>query len=226
MKKLILFLLVVMVSFAFLNADVYIKQQTKTMVQGKETLAYTETWMAKNKTATKTDKSISILNLDLKKMYIITPATKTYIELDLPLDMTKLIPAQQMQMMKPMLDKMTVSVTPNGQKKKILNCDCNGYILTMNMGMEMKMTFWASTNVPFDWKSYYSMYQDMMKSSFAMYGEKYFKEFLKIQGYPLGMDMNMMGTSVSMTTVEIKPNVTAPAGAFSVPAGYTKKTAF
>jgi hypothetical protein len=226
MKKFILVLTVVLVMFSFLSADVYVKQQIKTAMKGQpERTSFTEAWLAKNKMASKTEGATFIINMDSKKMYWIMPMTKSYVEMDLPLDMAKLISPQMAQMMKGMMKSMTVSVTPNGQTKKILNCDCKGYTFLMKMmGMETKMIFWASANVPFDWKSYYPMYKELTKTMSANYGEAYYKEFLKIEGFTMGMEMTSMGMNMTTTTVQIDPKATAPASVFTVPAGYTKKT--
>jgi hypothetical protein len=226
MKKFILVLTVVLMVFSFLSADVYIKQQSKMTIKGQpDKITTTEVWLTKNKMAAKSDAVSFIISVDLKKMYAISPATKSYVEIDLPADFSKLLTAQQAQMIKSMMKTMTFSLTPNGQTKKILNCECKGYTMsTKMMGTETKMIFWASTNVPFDWKSYSAMYKELLKTMSAAYGETYYKEFLKIDGYTLGMDMNTMGMTMTMTTVQINPNATAPANAFSVPAGYTKKT--
>ncbi len=98
--------------------------------------------------------------------------TTVYIETTIPLDMTKLMPEQMAQMMKSMMDGMTISIRANGQTKKVLNWNTEGYDVKITMmGMEIKMVFWAAKDVPFDWKKYTSMYSEVYKAQFRM-GEK------------------------------------------------------
>jgi hypothetical protein len=180
MKKLILILTVVIASAAFLSADVYIKQETT----GSQATT-TEMWLGTNKMATIADANSIIMDVGKKKMIIVSHKDKSYVETTLPLDMAKLLPEQMAQMMKGMMDGMTVTLTPNDKTKKIGKWNAKGYDFNIGvMGMEMKMTMWATKDVPFDWKKYMSMYSEVYKVSFNM-GEKFMKEFMKIDGYPV-----------------------------------------
>jgi hypothetical protein len=224
MKKLILIVSLLVISVVFLNADVYIKQKANMgafMGQpAKETIQ--EHWLGTNKMAMITPETTMIINMEAKKLYMVNNGNKTYIETDLPLDMTKLMPEQIAAMMKGMMDGMTMSVQPNGQTKKILNWNTSGYDVKITvMGMEMKMTFWASKDVPFDWKKYTDVYSEVYKAQLRM-GEKSMEEFKKIQGFPVETEMDAMGMKVTTTTVEISQKNPAP-GIYSVPAGYAKK---
>lgn len=217
MKKLILILTLVITSVAFLSADVYVKQQTT----GPQP-STTETWFGTNKMATVSDAVTMIMDVGKKKIFIVSHKNKSYVETTIPLDMTKLMPEQALQMMKAMMDGMTVTLTPNNQTKKVANWNTKGYDFTIGvMGMEMKMTMWAAKDVPFDWKKYMSMYSEIYKVSFNM-GEKFMKEFAKIDGFPVETEMNMMGQNFKTTTLEISKKAPGP-GVYSVPAGYTKK---
>src|SRR4030042_105218 len=74
--------------------------------------------------------------------------SKTYLESPLPFDMTKLLDPQMAQMMSQMM-KMTVTVAPNNQTKTVGQWKCAGYDVALNMMMTpMKMSAWASTEVP------------------------------------------------------------------------------
>lgn len=224
MKKLLLVSILVLLSVTFLSADVYIKQQIKTSAfmnqPAKDMLQ--EQWFGTNKIATITQDNSYAVNLNEKKFYLIYNKSKTYVEATLPLDISKLMPEQMAGMMKGMMDSMTVSVQPNGQSKKILNWNAKGYDVKMNMmGMDMKMVFWAATDVPFDWKKLSSLSYELYKAQMKV-GEKFINEFKKIEGFPIAYDMEMMGMKMSLTTVEIsdKPS---PAGVYAPPTGYTKK---
>jgi hypothetical protein len=100
--------------------------------------------------------------------------------------------------------------------------------MDMDMSMfKMKSVLWVTTDVPFNWKDYAErMFTTLMNSSMPFLDEKAVAEFKKIQGFQVAgeMTMNMMGQDV-----KIKSNVLeitkkdAPAGIYSVPAGYTKQ---
>jgi len=227
MKKLMLIVSIVLMLAVFLKADVYIKQKTNTgafMGQpAKETIQ--ETWLGKNRMATISTENTMILNLEAKKIYMVNHGNKTYLETDLPLDLTKLMPEQMAAMMKGMMEGMTMSVQANGRTKQVANWNTSGYDVKMTiMGMEMKMTFWASKDVPFDWKKYSELYSEIYKAQFRL-GEKFMEEFKKVQGFPVETEMDAMGIKVTSTTVEISQKNPGPA-TYSVPAGYTKKDKF
>lgn len=221
MKKLFVIATLVFVSFAFLSADVYIKQETK--AADKTTIQ--ETWLAKGKMAQLSDSGSFIMDLNNKKVLIVNPKSKTYVETTLPLDMAKLMPEQMAAMMQGMMSGMEVSLAPNGQTKKVKEWNAKGYdFIIKMMGMEIKMTMWASKDVPFDWKNYLAIHGEMYKVTMRM-GEKFVEEFKKLEGYPVATEMNMMGMNITMTTVEISKKTPGP-GVYSVPDDYTKKDKF
>ncbi len=225
MKKIVLMLMLVMVSFAFLSADVYVKQEAKTpefMGQpGKTTIS--EQWFSKTKIATISDSTTIIINLDEKKVYMVFPKSKTYVVSNIPVDMSSLFPDEMAAMMKGVLDGMTVTVQPNNQTKKIAKWDTTGYDATMTMmGMEMKMTFWVTTTPGFNWKEYSDLFNEVYKVQMRM-SEKAIAEFKKIQGYPVYMEMSVMGMTITTSVIEIDPNKTPTPDIYTVPAGFTKK---
>ncbi|MCU0286250.1 MAG: DUF4412 domain-containing protein [Acidobacteria bacterium] len=224
MKKLFLVLTILLLSVAYLSADIYIKQQTKTgafMGQPAKDIIQ-EQWFGKDKIATVTEENTMVINLVEKKFYVINHKKKSYVEASLPLDMTKLMPDQMAGMMKGIMDGMTVSVQANGQTKKIMNWNTRGYDIKMNMmGMDMKMVFWATTDVPFDWKNIAALSSELYKAQMKL-GDKFVQEFKKIEGYPVASDMEMMGMKMTMNTVEISDKP-APAGLYTPPPGYEKK---
>ena len=92
------------------------------------------------------------------------------------------------------------------------------------MMMQMKIKVWASTEVPFDWRVFSKMYTNVSKMQFM--DDAAIAEFMKISGFQVAseMSMDMMGSKMKVTSqvVEISQKP-APAGTYSVPAGYTKK---
>lgn len=238
MKKFILILVLVVFSFAFLSADVYIKQKVHTdafEMMGQKQPAkdeINEQWIGKNKFAQVMANQSIVIDLDKQVLVMVMHGSKSYIETPLPLDMSKLLPQQFAQMMSMM--KIDAKVTPNGQTKKIGDWNCSGFDVVMNitgmMPMTMNMKIWASTDVPFDWKSFSEkMYPNVVKATMSTMniGENVIAEFKKIKGFQVASEISMsiMGAqmSVTSTVVEISTKP-APAGVYAAPAGYTKKT--
>jgi hypothetical protein len=229
MKKAVLFVIVVLAAAWLLPADIYIKTNVHTdafEMMGQKQPAkddVTEQWVGNNQLLNKTGDKIMIMDMNKKLMYIISPKDKSYVETTLPLDMTKLLPKEAAGMASMM--KVTVKVTPTGQSKKIGQWNCAGYDVDMGMMMmQMKMKVWATTDVPFDWKMFSKMYANVSKMQFM--DDAAIGEFMKISGYQVAseMSMDMMGSKMKVTSqvVEISQKP-APAGTYSVPAGYTKK---
>jgi hypothetical protein len=231
MKKLGLFLSLVLMLAAFASADIYIKSKAHTdafAVMGQSQPAKDETteqWMGDDKFATITSEMSFVVDLKKNVFYWINHGNKTYLESALPLDMTKLVDPQMAQMMAQMM-KMTVTATPNSQTKKIGQWNCSGYDVAINMMMmPMKMSVWASTDVPFDVDKFMKMYANILKAQLRL-DDAALQEMMKVKGYWIATEVNaeIMGAKMHNTTevVEIS-NKTAAASVYSVPAGYTKK---
>jgi len=223
--------LILFVSLSY-SADVYIKQQSHTdafSVMGQSQPAKDEVnhiWLGDNKMATHGPDQSVIIDLNDKKMYMINHQNKTYVEMDLPLDISQYFPPQFSQMM----GSITVSVNPTGETKKIGDWNCTGYDVEMNiMMMTTEQKVWASTDVPFDWKMYSEKMLPKLIQSTMMLGEDSAQEFMKIKGFQIMTEstMNMMGTDVKSTSevVEItKKN--PPAGTYDPPSDYEKRDKF
>jgi hypothetical protein len=229
MKKVLFAVIAVLAVALLLPADVYIKTNTHTdafEMMGQKQPAkddITEQWVGNNQMVNKTGDKIMIMDMNKNSMYIVSTKDKSYVETTLPLDMAKLLPKEAASMMSMM--KVTVKVTPNGQTQKVSKWNCSGYDVDMNMMMmQMKMKIWATTEVPFDWKSFAKMSTNVSKMQFM--DDAAISEFMKINGFQVAseMSMDMMGSKMKVTSqvVEISQKP-APAGIYSVPAGFTKK---
>lgn len=229
-KALIVFSLILVLAVAA-SADIYVKSKMHTdemAMMGRNVPAKdqtTEQWFNDNQFAMVTPETSIILDLGKNVLYMVNNAQKSYVESTLPFDFTKLLDAQMAQMMSQMM-KVTVTVAPNGQSKTIGQWKCAGYDVTMNiMMMPMKIAVWASTDVPFDMAKFSKLYGDIMKAQMRL-DDASVKEMQKIKGYWIASDtsMEMMGAKIHSTTevIEISKK-NPPAGAYSVPAGYTKK---
>ncbi len=232
MKKLLLAALVLACAAPALAADVYVKSKTHTdamAVMGQNVPAkddVIEMWISGARMANISKDAVVIVDLDKNVFYMVRHADKSYIEAPLPLDMTKLLPPEAAGMAAML--KMTVTVTPTAEKKKIGQWDCTAYdgVMTV-MGMKMNMRMWASTQVPFDAGVFNAKMLPAIMQGQGMMDAAALKEFAKVEGFQIATETtgDMMGAKIRTTTevVEIvsKP---APAGTFAPPAGYTKKT--
>ncbi len=233
MKKAFCILGAVLFLTAFATADVYIKSKTHTdafSIMGQSQPAKDETtelWFGEDKLAMLASEMSSIVDLKKNVMYLINHKEKTYVEAQLPLDITKLFPPQMAQMMGSMM-KMTVTVSPTGQTKTIGQWKCSGYDVSIQMMMmPMKMAVWASTDVPLDMEKFSKLYANVLKAQLRL-DDASLKEMEKIKGYWIASETTgeMMGAKMRTTTevVEISQKA-APPGVYAVPAGY-KKTEF
>ncbi len=236
MKRSILVATLIIISFAFLSADVYVKTESHTdafEVMGQKRPAedkVTEQWMGDKKFAQIGESQTIVVDLNKKAMYVIYHATKSYVETQLPPDIPALIPEEAAGWMAMM--KTTAAVNPTDETKKVGDWNCKGYDINMTMGggmMSMKMKSWVTTDVPFDWKALRDNVLPLfMKMGGAGIGmdDKAVDEFKKINGFQVAMEMTaaIMGQEVKSTgkVVEISDK-SAPAGTYSVPGDYKKQ---
>ncbi|MBN1272372.1 MAG: DUF4412 domain-containing protein [Candidatus Aminicenantes bacterium] len=236
MKKLCSLILAVAFITGFAGAEIYIKQKTHTdpvSMMGQAQPAkddIQETWIGKNRYAMHGPENSSIIDLDKKILYFVNHQNKTYIPMTLPVNLDDYMPEQMAAMMSSMMGSIKVKVTPLGQKKTIGRWSAEGYNVDMDvMMMKMKMTVWATKDVPFDWKDFnQNMMANMLKTQMRLSDEAA-QEFMKINGYNIASEtkMEMMGSTIRTTTevVEISEK-SAGAGIFQPPADYTKQDKF
>jgi len=233
MRKLFSTLLILIVSVAFLNADIYIKQKVHSdpvTMMGQTQPAkdeISEIWIGDDKFATLGEERSTIIDSKKKVMYWINNKNKTYVEMTLPLNMADYMPEQMGQMMQSMMSSIQITVNPNGQKKVIGSWNCDGYDVTMNiMMMKMNMQVWASTEVSFDWEKVgEKMMTNYFKAQFRI-DDSAIEEFKKIKGYWIYTEtiMNVMGADMKSSTEVLEiTKKSAPSAVYSVPAGYTKQ---
>jgi len=231
MKKLWVLFSLILVLAAFANADIYIKSRSHTdafSMMGQNQPAKDETteqWLGDDRFAAITPALSIVVDMKKNMLYWINHGNKTYLESPLPFDFTKVVDPQMAQMMSQMM-KMTVSVTPNGQTKTIGQWNCSGYDVAINMMMmPMKMSVWASTDVPFDVDKFMKLYTNVLKAQLRL-DDTAIQEMMKVKGYWIATEMNaeIMGAKMRSTTEVVEISKKSPdASVYSVPAGYTKK---
>jgi hypothetical protein len=235
-KYAVAFIVFFLFAAVFVHADIYIKQMTHTdafEVMGQSQPAkdvINHMWLADNKMASLSEDQSFIIDLENNKVFWMNTQNKTYIEMDLPLDISKYLPEQAAEMMANM--NISVVVQPTDATETIAGKACNMYDVTMTimmmMTMEMKMKVWATEDVPFDWKKFQDKMVQMFSPTMPL-GEEALNAFKQIKGWQMRseMTMNMMGTN--MKTLQEVSEITekdAPAGTYSVPEGYTKQDKF
>jgi len=231
MKKLCVFFSLVLMLAAFAGADIYIKSKTHTdafAVMGQNQPAKDETteqWLGDDKFVLITPELSIVVDLKKNMLYWINHGNKSYIESPLPFDFAKIVDPQMAQMMSQMM-KMTVTVTPNSQTKTVGQWNCSGYDVAITMMMmPMKMSVWATTDVPFDVEKFMKLYANVIKAQLRL-DEAAVQEMMKVKGIWIATEMNaeMMGAKMHNTTEVIEISKKSPdASVYSVPAGYTKK---
>jgi len=231
MKKLITLFSLVLVLAALGSADVYIKSKTHTdafSMMGQNQPAKDETteqWFGDDKFAMVTPEFSLIVDLKKNLMDWVNHANKTYVESGLPFDFTKIAPPEMAQMLSQMM-MMTVTVTPNGQTKTIGQWNCSGYDVSIQMMMmPMKMTVWATTDVPFDLDKFGKMYANVLKAQMRI-DDAAVEEMMKIKGFWIASEtaIEIMAAKMRSTSEVIEISKKAPdASVYSVPAGYAKQ---
>jgi hypothetical protein len=231
MKKLPILLSLLLVLSVFVSADVYIKSKTHTdafSVMGQNQPAKDETseqWLGDDQFATVTPNFTIIMDMKKNMLYWVNNENKTYVESTLPFEFANIVDPQMAQMMAGMM-KMTVTVAPNGQTKTVGQWKCTGYDVSLNMAMmPMKMTVWASTDVPFDVDKFMKLQTNVLKATMRL-DDAAVEEMKKVKGYWIATEINaeIMGAKMHSTTevIEISKK-NPPASVYTVPAGYTKK---
>lgn len=228
----ILFMFSLVFTAPYAQADQVIKAKRHTdafSMMGQSQPAKDEevtTWLSKDKMRRDEGDTMTLVRYDMNKIYLINHPKKAYSEIDLPLDMETVLPPEAKQM----LDQIEVSssVTDTGETKTINNWQCKKYLVEiavsmMGMSMPITMDFWTSKDLGIDedlYKKFYAetlslnpMFQDMVD------------EFKKIEGYPVRTEfsMNMMGSEQkNWEEVVSVEKMSAPAGTYDLPEGYTK----
>ncbi len=231
-KALVVFLALLAASLSLSAADIYIKSKTHTdamsmmgqTIPAKDVIQ--EQWLGEGRMATVTSEQITLVDMTKKKLFIITPASKSYVEADLPFDFAKILPPGAEGMASMM--KYTVTVVPTNEKKKIGNWNCTAYTMTVSMmGMvNIPMKIWATTDLPFDANKYMGLMAEMTKGQMRL-DDAAVKEMAKIKGIQVASETTaeIMGAKMhsTMETLEIAVKA-APASVWTVPAGFTKRS--
>jgi len=228
-RKTIAVLFVVLLSAGIAVADFKVVKQTHQdgftimgQTQPPEDRQQT-TWIGDGMMFMDQGDNATIVRVDLMKLYVINHTSKTYNVLDLPVDLSTLVPPE----MQPMLAMMQfqVTVTPTEEYKQIGEWNARRYDMEMTSQMfSMKSTMWVTQVAGYDPAAFNSMYVHLNSLQPGMADAV--KEMSKIDGLVVEQQgvMTMMGNEVgtSEKTISID-NIEAPAGTYDPPADYTEK---
>ena len=235
MKKAVTAIAAVFLLTILVQADSYIKQnvhQDGFEMMGQKQPAtdeIIEQWIGANQMAMVRKGQSIIVDLDKSAVFVVNHNAKTYVEMALPLDISKYMPAGPMSQM---VGQTKVTITPNGQTQTVGQWKCDGYDMTMDMMggmMKLNSKIWASKEVAIDWQTLSDRLLPLITQASMRLSEDSMKEFAKVKGLQIKSEssMQMMGTEVKMSQevleISTKP---APAGVYAVPAGYTKRDQF
>jgi hypothetical protein len=227
MKKFFGLTAFVLMATLFLSADIYVKQKTHTdgMMGQPATDVIQEQWMSENAFASVSADQTIIMDMKKNLMYWVNHKSKSYVESTLPMDLTKLLPAEYAAMAGMMT--MTATVSPTTQTKKVGDWNCTGYDVTITMmGMPMKMRLWATTDVPFDYNQFNAKIWGNVLKGQMMFDDASVKEMMKVKGFQIASEMSgeMMGMKFNTTTEVLEiTKKNPPANVYAPPAGYAKK---
>ena len=235
MKHFLLIVIGIIVSFAFIRADIYMKEVEHTdayTIGGAKTPASdneNEYWIKDKKIVFKSDRDKTYLfDLTEKKFFFINDKEKTYVEISTPPDLSKVLSDQLAA--KYNMFKETGTVTKTDRTQKLQGKTCTGYeVKTWKDSGGIKFSersamVWATTDVSFDLNVYYGM----LRCVRVLYNrdEVFWKNLDKIKGCQMRMDMIIVrqGTEIKInhSIVEMTQKE-APGDIFSVPKDYTKK---
>lgn len=230
------------------NAEVYIKQTRHTdpfTVMGQAQPEKNETvvtWLAKDMARTDMGEETSIIVIPGKKlMFMLNHENLTYMEM--PLDAQDMIGAlaqgeqseeakKALEMAKQMAQgfaqSMEAKVTATSETKKIKSWSCRKYLIEISMPMGKSTSeAWATEDIKIDPRLYWMASNAMMAAQQGF--EKVVQEMQKVKGMIVYQETKSqaIGSEVRMVeeVVEVSER-TAPAGAFEVPRGYKKASAF
>ncbi len=184
-------------------------------------------WMGEGRLRMDQKTHSSIVRVDLSKLFMLNHDDKTYYEIDLPIDLDKLLPpgagSHVMDMM-----KMKVSITPSDETRKVGPWQARRYDLEMSSAMmNMRTVIWASQDVEVDSETYRGLSAEMMKMQPGMH--ELIEKMSLVEGFIVAQEGRMtmpmlgdteVGSSETLLSVE---EARAPSGTYETPADYRRE---
>jgi hypothetical protein len=225
MKQAIVVVLVVLICTAFLSADLFIKAER---YRNDKKDGVHDLWLGKDRVAFITPEEIYIYNKTLKKVRMAAPKQKTYVEADVPLDMSKLLSPETAAGMSRYKIKGTVKRTD--KTRIILDKKCVGYEMNQWVDLggkkvnESKAMIWVYEDIAPGFAIFNEL-MDIIRQK-TNRDEAFRQELLKLKGAQLLLEINQVyqGESIKfrIEVVEISEK-DPPAGIYEIPKDFTKK---
>jgi len=230
-RMLVVLSLIVLMSAGLAGADIKVVQdhhQDAFSMMGQEQPASDEehvTWIGDGKLRMDQGSLSTIVDLDAEKMFIVKHDETSYTDVDLPVDLSSLLPPGMAEQIMTMM-QFDVTVTPSEETKKVGEWMAKRYDMKMTSTMmSMNSVLWASTETPIDVKKYFDLYSKVISLQPGMEGMM--ESMRKIDGFVVAQEATMsmklmgettVGSSDVVTSIE---NVDPPAGIYAPPADYT-----
>lgn len=183
-------------------------------------------WFADDATRYDMGDTSVILRLQEKKLYFVNHGDKSYSEIDLPIDLEKLVGPEMAPMMEQMSKMMsaTVEVTPSDRRGEFAGYTCTYSTVDVSMAMmQMTRDQCISKDLPVD----FSRFRELAEAQAEMMpNQSWMKEMSKgLEGIPLRAEITttVMGNATkSWQELKSVEERDAPAGHYQPPAGYQK----
>ena len=226
MKILLPLALAAVLSAPALAGDLVITKEKHTdraTVMGQEQPAKDSreiTWIGQDRMRVEEGDKVTIVRLDLKKMYVLDTKAKTSSTLDLPVDLSKYMPADMKPMMDQIFGQMQFTVTPTTETKKVKDWETTKYTMTMTMPMggSIDQEMWVAKDVGGKREGWHELHAALLSASPVRAGMA--EEMKKVDGLPVHVErtLKMMGSETksreSVVSVEEKD---APEGHYDLP---------
>lgn len=249
MKKLVLVIVVILLASLFLSADVdlYVKRMEKTAAfemmgeKKPETVEIKELWLGENSFVQHSKMVSIILDGEKEKIYFILHPEKCYYEFSTDIDREKLLAMLPPEVAKVIssIEIKDVKVNIGGPKKQVANWNCEGAefemtIMVPALGLmpKYKIKLWTTKDIPFDYKKYSKAADEFFMNyilGIVNIDEDSKRELEKmetVEGFQVAAEITitLFGSEINieMQVLEVAEKQ-APADAYSIPKGYTKK---
>lgn len=187
-----------------------------------------QTWFSGNQLREDKGNRTMIVDAEKNKIWIVLHETKTFHELDLPVDLKSIAPPDMQPFFEQLEQQMNlkVKVQPTEESKQV-----NGFAakrvnveVDSAMGVDLKLKLWMSKDLGFD----YAPLKELQKEIAATQpmAKKMVDQVMALSGYPVRTEIT---TSIQGNPVESSEElisvqeITAPAGTYEPPSNYALK---
>lgn len=209
----------------FLTRNVHIDATTN--ANGETTPPKDEvqtTWIAKDKVRAETGGVAYIVRLDQHKLYMVNPNAKTYAVLDLPVDLSRYVSAEERRAYDALSESVHVTATVNTSEEteRIHGWGAKKFVVQLRYPAGGSVdTIWTTTDIEMDTTTYWAAMSAVY--SLRPGGPALVEELKKTQGITVKAErVRTIGTQQARTTEELATveRKDAPAGTYEVPSDF------